>query len=570
MRDKKEFYDILSDIGGQPADEYAQLVGDFDFSRYVLKINSLENVTGGGNLLVIRVPQTAAAFPPNLFSTPVRRTALEDFLTRKLASEIDKLTRYDESGVSRRRLNIAAPGQKMLPRTALLITDEYLEARIEVTLPILEGTVQGEAAKNVFFEDLPEVVSGGLLYCNMDEEEVCYFVDIMEDADRIRQMLPTLGYVSFMAEGAMFNRLGNLDIPDYEQAQALHVPDDLAVELDTPNSGPIRGFGIPQGITVILGDAYSGRTDFLRAIGHGIYNHVPGDGRELCLTVPDAVHVSAESGRSIQRVDLSFFLSNLPNGSNATRYSTSDSDPCAAQAAQTVEALEIGARVLLYDEADSSGAFLTRDSRLSGLMPDTELRITPLSARARQMVDELGVSLVIAGSSAVAEFIPEADQVYRINNNAITDITEQAKLLHVKPLPVNNLTDVASLLESSRWIVPSSIDPSSGKEDFYVQAIAPDLLEFGRSVIDLQSLNQIADIHQTETIGRILYYAKIHYLDEGRPIRELLDLVDRDLSTEGLECLSRDLRGDLARPRRYEIAAALNRLSTLRISRSLD
>jgi hypothetical protein len=45
-----------------------------------------------------------------------------------------------------------------------------------------------------------------------------------------------------------------------------------------------------------------------------------------------------------------------------------------------------------------------------------------------------------------------------------------------------------------------------------------------------------------------------------------MDLIDRDLGTEGLECLSRDLRGDLARPRRYEIAAALNRLDSMRVS----
>ncbi len=81
-------------------------------------------------------------------------------------------------------------------------------------------------------------------------------------------------------------------------------------------------------------------------------------------------------------------------------------------------------------------------------------------------------------------------------------------------------------------------------------------------------MHQIADIYQTLTIGRILYYAKLRYLDEPRPIREVLDLIDRDLSTEGLESLTRDLRGDLARPRRYEIAAALNRLQTLRIAPS--
>ena len=84
MRDKKEFYNILSSIDGQSVHEYNRLVGDFDFSRYVLKINNLDNAAEGGNLLVVRVPQIIAAFPPHLFNTPVRRTALEDFLTRKI------------------------------------------------------------------------------------------------------------------------------------------------------------------------------------------------------------------------------------------------------------------------------------------------------------------------------------------------------------------------------------------------------------------------------------------------------------------------------------------------------
>lgn len=100
-----------------------------------------------------------------------------------------------------------------------------------------------------------------------------------------------------------------------------------------------------------------------------------------------------------------------------------------------------------------------------------------------------------------------------------------------------------------------------------IEAASTELLDFGGCDLDLRGIVQLADAHQTSTIGLVLYYAKTRYMDEGRPIREILDLVDRDLSTEGLECLSRELRGDLARPRRYEIAAALNRLPTLRISR---
>ncbi|NNJ70859.1 MAG: ATPase, partial [Kiritimatiellales bacterium] len=71
-------------------------------------------------------------------------------------------------------------------------------------------------------------------------------------------------------------------------------------------------------------------------------------------------------------------------------------------------------------------------------------------------------------------------------------------------------------------------------------------------------------------IGYVLYYAKLRYMDEGYPLREILDLVDRDLSNEGLNALVRDPRGDLARPRRYEVAATLNRLPAFRVSHVTD
>jgi hypothetical protein len=47
-------------------------------------------------------------------------------------------------------------------------------------------------------------------------------------------------------------------------------------------------------------------------------------------------------------------------------------------------------------------------------------------------------------------------------------------------------------------------------------------------------------------------------------------MIDRDLSSEGLGTISRDLRGDLARPRRYELAAAINRLPTFRVSHATE
>jgi predicted ABC-class ATPase len=568
MRDKKEFYSILSSIEGQPFSEYTAMIGDFDFSRYVLKIGGVqEQPDTGPTLFVIRVPQIIAGFPLEMFNTPVRRTALEDLLTRKVASYVEMLSHYDSEGIARRRIAIAHPGQKILPRSALAVTEEYVEARVYIELPEQNGIIPGDGTYEIFFEDLPGMVNAAMIYCNLDEQAVREAVMLMEDADQIRQVLPTRGLVGFIADGSYLTRQQNTDMPDYEHLDPLVVTEECRVTMEAPNAGSVAGVGIPSGITLVLGDEYSGRKALLHAVAAGIYNHVSGDGRERAITVPDAVYISAMPGRSIQRVDLTAFMNESDGCEDPGCFSTEAADAYASQAASTVEALEVGARVLIFDEADSCPAFLSRDSRLSDLRGSVTHNTVPLAARARQMVEDLGVSLVIGGSATVSEFIPLADTVLYVENHKVVDVTRQAKECVAAALGADDPpADLASLVEKARWVIPSSIDPSLGRLDAFIEAPALDALEFGRSLLDLSGVLQIGDVHQTATIGLILYYARMRYMDEERPMREILDLVDRDLSTEGLECLSRELRGDLARPRRYEIAAVMNRLDTLRIT----
>lgn len=572
MKDKQEFYELLGEIDGREFSEYNRIIGDYDFARYILKVTRIPNeADDASTLFVVRVPSAIAGFPPNLYTTAIRRTALEDLLVRKISASIERTAAYDDQGLSRRRLSVATPGQKILPRSALVISDDFIEARLTVQLPARRGRILGEEARHVFFEELPAVVNASLIYCNLEETEVDQFVDLMEDADAIRQALPTRGLIGFVGEGSFLIRVDRSDRPDYDRDVPFVVPEEMLVDIDVPNKGRVRGMGIPSGITVILGDAYSGRTELMKALAAGIYNHVPGDGREYVITMPDTVYIAAEDRRSVQRVDISAFVRQNPAGRDVRQYTTTHADPCAAQAAAVAEALEVGARALLFDESDSNSGFLCQDSRLKGLASRAEPRLIPLSACARQMVDELGLSIVVAGASSVTEFIPVADTVLRVDDYQVTNVTREAKQLAIQPSELKpDSAALTRLVEYSRWVVPSSLDPSSGRHDAVVGAESLHQLRFGKHVIDLTAVTQLADTYQTETIGLILYYAKNRYLDEGRPIREILDLIDRDLSTEGLECLTRDLRGDLARPRRYEIAAALNRLITLRISRAAD
>jgi predicted ABC-class ATPase len=567
MKNKEELYSKIEQINQKGSADLQQLIGDYDFARYVLKILRIEEqVETQLSMLIVRVPQLIAGFPQNLIQTPVGRTALEDLLTRKVATEIEKTASYDTAGISRRRLYFTQPGQKILPRSSLVVTEEYVEARIYFRPPLQDGHIMGGDLKELFFGMLPRIVNASLIYCNLPETEAERCVNLMSDADHIRRLLPTRGWVSFVAERSQLCRSTCTDMPDPHRSRSLEVDNTFAKSLDLPKAGAVRGFGVPSGLTVILGDAYSGRSELMRAMAAGIYNHVRGDGRELIITVPDAVYVKAEPGRSVRRVDLSAFLRDIGD-ENGPIYSSPHADAFASQAAATIEALEAGARALIYDEFDSSPEFLARDPRLSGLTPPAEQRITPLSALARRMVDQLGVSIVVAGTVTVTDFIPIADTILRIANFKVYDVTKEAKKL-VTAMPVTGApANVSAMVERLRSIVPSSIDPSAGRSDFYIEAEDIHTLRFGRDKIDLSGIEQLADIDQTRTIGRILYYAKTRYMEEVRPIREILDSIDQDLSSEGLETLTRTLQGDLARPRRYEIAAALNRLPSLRIAR---
>ena len=567
MKNKEELYSKIEQVNQKGPAELQQLVGDYDFARYVLKISRIEDpVDSQLSLIIVRVPQLIAGFPQNLIQTPVGRTALEDLLTRKVADEIEKTASYDTAGIARRRLYFTRPGQKILPRSSLVVTEEYVEARVYFRPPLQDGRIVGNDLKELFFSKLPRVVNAALIYCNLREGEAEHCVSLMSDADFIRRLLPTRGWVSFVSERSMICRAGYTDLPDTRCTQTVTVDNALAKSLDLPKAGAVRGFGVPAGLTVLLGDAYSGRVQLMRAMAAGIYNHVHDDGREMIITVPDAVYLKAEPGRSVQRVDLGAFLRNPTAGAD-TIYSSPHADAFAAQAAATVEALEVGARALLFDESDSSPEFLARDPRIAGLTPAAEQRITPLSALARQMVDQLGISIVVAGSVTVTDFIPIADTILRISNFKVYDVTKEAKKLVVASPAAAAAVNIKTLVERMRSIVPSSIDPSAGRSDFFVEALDMHMLRFGRDEIDLSGVEQLADVDQTRTIGRILYYAKTRYMEEIRPIREILDAIDQDLSSEGLETLTRALQGDLARPRRYEIAAALNRLPSLRIAR---
>ncbi|MCX7819434.1 MAG: ABC-ATPase domain-containing protein [Kiritimatiellae bacterium] len=556
MKDKREFLSVLRAIHGLPAAEYGRLVGDYDFARFVIHLRRAPTVLRGEveGVVVVHVPQIIAGFPPHLISTPMRRTALEDYLGRRLGDAVAR-RRLSGAGSAVPEIRLPAMGCQVLPRSLIVAAADFVEARLTVRLPLRDGMVDSDVAERVFFHDLPQIVNDALIHCYLDGDDLDAFVNLMEDAEQARRQLTRRGLVALIGEGAR---------PD-SAAPPLVLPETGLTELDVPNAGTLRGLGVPTGITLIIGDPHSGRQALIAAIAQGAYNHIPGDGRERIIAIPDIVRVDADPGRPVRDVDLSAF--GTAGGAPARPFSSNHAPPAESQMAGVIEAILAGAQALVVDEATSDPAFLAGDVRLGGLRPAAAPTFLSLANRAREIANDLRVSLVIGAFAHAREFLGIADTVLFIEQGAIRDVTADARALARDNAMAGPLPPLPSVTQKSRWIIPSSIDPSLGAEEAVISAPDPHTLQFGRYRVDLGGVPQLVDIAQVNAIGLLLYHARMRHLDEPRTVAELLDLLDEDLATEGLDMLSRDLRGDLARPRRYEIAAALNRLPSLRLLR---
>lgn len=320
--------------------------------------------------------------------------------------------------------------------------------------------------------------------------------------------------------------------------------------------------GIPEGVTLIVGGGYHGKSTLLRAVEAGVYDHVPGDGRELVVARDDAVKVRAEDERSVERVDLQAFVSELPGGRSTEAFSTVNASGSTSQAASTLEALECGADALLIDEDTSATNVMIRDGRMQRLVSPEREPLVPFVERVRPLYERHGVStvLVMGGSG---DYLEVADTVIMMDAYAATDVTARAHEIAAEA--GSRTVENAGFPDlGHRVFDPGSIDPSvRGKRK--VTARGRDRLSFGETDIDLGAIEQITDPAQVTGVGLALAHAvRDGVLDGSRTLREVLDALEQDLGA-GLGTIAHGYTGDYARPRRHEVAAALNRLRTARV-----
>ncbi|MCD6540774.1 ABC-ATPase domain-containing protein [Candidatus Bipolaricaulota bacterium] len=567
MRDHRELERILRRLNGKGYGAYKDIEGVWRFPDFVLFVDHVQgDPFATPSRLRVRVPMEVAGIPRDFYRNRPRKVALEDFLVRVLARWIPKLTKGNRGSGHSGRFAVVTFGQCILPRTAVWVTEDHVEAILAVGLPAAGRRILGHEAAEMLLSELPALVREGLLFRNLDKAALREHVACGEDAEALREQLRERKLVAFVAEGAILPRESGIsDRPLKEGAVPFEPPPSLAVTLERPNRGPIRGMGIPEGVTLIVGGGYHGKSTLLSALAQGVYNHIPGDGREYVVTRREAVVIRAEDGRFVCGVDISPFIDNLPNGTDTRNFSTQNASGSTSQAANIMEALEAGAKVLLVDEDTSATNFMIRDERMQELVAKEKEPITPFLDKVKPLFRDYGVSsiLVMGGSG---DYFEVADTVIMMDAYRPVDVTERAKEI-VRKHPLKRRPEGGEHFGPipKRILDLSSIRARTPRGKLKIRATKM-ALQLGNSVIDLSRIHQIAEVPQARAIGYILAYISENARRfMGKPLVEILDEVERTLEREGLWPFLPARYGDLAAPRRFELAFALNRLRTLRL-----
>lgn len=497
--------------------------------------------------------------PAHFATTPLRRVATADILLRELGA---RLARESQGA-----LFIQHPGPEMRERSAVQLTqagDRGLELtlRMRLALPQAHGRrVDGRRAQRLLTEVLPLALERTLRAPGRNDARIAEAISAIERYARIAEALFEHRLVAFVADGSILPRASGTSQAPLPASRALPFvsPPERRVRLALDHGETVEGMGLPQGVTVLVGGGYHGKSTLLEALSRAIHPHVPGDGRERVVSLPDAVLVRAEDGRSVAGVDISPFVENLPDRQDARAFTTAKASGSTSQAAAVMEALEAGTHLLLLDEDTSAANFLARDSRMEALVPREEEPIRPFLSRVRFLAQRGISTILVAGSSGAAFEV--ADTVVQLLRYEPKDVTERAREIGGRRPSFSPAEDPFQALTPRRLRARSLKEFAADKG---IRLRGQDTLELTRErQVEAGRLPQVFEVGELHAIAAAL--RGLETIGQDMPARELADFLRARFAQAGLQALPGE-GWERTLPRVHEVMAVLSRMPGLAVS----
>ena len=506
----------------------------------------------------------------HLTTSPTRAVALRDYLARTLRELLKG-----------QAISIAPAGQEILERSSVNLHETwqddfstpafnapgpYLELRLRWSLPAFGREIAGRQAARNLNLDLARAVAGLDLRESELGAEAWKHCQVAEDHAALQEILVERGWVAFLADGANLARRSGVSQLPLEGGVPLTAPETLAQTVQLPHAGVVRGTAIPAGVTVIAGGGYHGKSTLLNAIARGIYPHIPGDGRELVATVPEAMAVRAADGRAVTGVDLRPFISHLPGrDADPAQFTTANASGSTSQAASIMESLELWGQpaqaALLLDEDTCATNLLIRDQRMRALVSSEREPITPLVDRIRALHRERGIStLIVMGGSG--DYLDVADQVLIMDSYRLVDATAQARQVCAsQPRMDTSLPDFP--LPAQR--LPQRPE-AKRRGPSRTRALGTQRLVLDRHEVDVADVSGLVDEGQALAVAWALRALLERHFDGRTSLSQALAQVAKRLDDVGLDALGEAHPAFLVRPRLVDVGAAVNRLRSLQVN----
>ncbi|MBS6934857.1 MAG: ABC-ATPase domain-containing protein [Actinomyces graevenitzii] len=506
----------------------------------------------------------------HLTTSSTRAVALRDYLARTLRELLKG-----------QAISIAPAGQEILERSSVNLHETwqddfstpafnapgpYLELRLRWSLPAFGREIAGRQAARNLNLDLARAIAS----LDLRESELgaaaWKHCQVAEDHAALQKILVERGWVAFLADGANLARRSGVSQLPLEGGVPLTAPETLAQTVQLPHAGVVRGTAIPAGVTVIAGGGYHGKSTLLNAIARGIYPHVPGDGRELVATVPEAMAVRAADGRAVTGVDLRPFISHLPGrDADPAQFTTANASGSTSQAASIMESLELWGQpaqaALLLDEDTCATNLLIRDQRMRALVSSEREPITPLVDRIRALHRERGIStLIVMGGSG--DYLDVADQVLIMDSYRLVDATAQARQVCAsQPRVDTSLPDFP--LPAQR--LPQRPE-AKRRGPSRTRALGTQRLVLDRHEVDVADVSGLVDEGQALAVAWALRALLERHFDGRTSLPQALAQVAKRLDDVGLDALGEAHPAFLVRPRLVDVGAAVNRLRSLQVN----
>jgi len=538
----RELHQRLLKMHGKPYGVYKSLQGQFfGFGDFTLKFTHIQgDPHAQPSRVMLSAKMSSLGFPEELHCNPEKEIALADFLLRQFTENAENIS-------------IVKAHSQIMQRNSLCIENGIVRILASVNLPGESRRIEGEKASELLIGTLSDWITAAMYWNNLAKEKCKIHIEYLVRRNFLLAQLAEKKLAAFVPNGAILPRESGASEEPMQNAVPFVSPPELLVHLNLPSGEQVAGMGIPCGITVIAGGGFHGKSTLLHALEEAVYPHIPGDGREFIVIDESAVPIKTEEGRVVSGTNISPLVKELPLKGSTENFTTKNASGATSQAANLLEALEMGASTILIDEDASAVNFLIRDLRMRELINSKREPLIPLTDRIREFADK-GINFIIV-AGACGDYLSLADTVIALIEYRAECLTERARDI-AKNANAGGTMPLLGDFKKSRLArlesLQEGLKPSSAVEkNIKIRAVAGQI-SIGKLKSDLRKFPIFCHAELQRGIAELLYNFIKEKENEGKNLRDSLKILCKRLPENET--------GDLALPRVVELGAAFLRV----------